>query len=122
MELRLTVQGIDPETIARALAAARKVLDDEQMDAETAANGYFALEGWDDAGFPDDGDFALTAEDSRAADVWLKAEEAAVRVCYPDWPEGPEPDCSLELDLPEREKPDWLKPDPIATAMFYGER
>ena len=95
MQLRITVDGATKEEVRRGLNAALDVFEKAKMDPLTAAEGMFALEGWDIQGFPDDG---LSAEDSKAADVWMDAEQAAIDACCADWPDDRErPSAVLEL-------------------------
>ena len=77
----------------------------EGMNPVDAANGFFAMESWDDAGFPDDGDDAMTEEEGRGADIWLEATKAAVKACCSTWTDPPMPFTdSLELVLTPEEK------------------
>ena len=65
MDIRINVEGTSPEEIERGLAAARAVFEEAGVTAERAAEASFAVEGWDEAGFPaddrypDEEDFAL---------------------------------------------------------------
>jgi hypothetical protein len=65
------VAKIDPESSARALQAFRDVLAAAGVEPWAAARAQFALEGWDDAGFP-----AGTEFDERAAEAWREAISA----------------------------------------------
>ncbi|MER9332892.1 hypothetical protein NKJ06_02565 [Mesorhizobium sp. M0293] len=84
MDLLLTVPGASPEEIARGIAAAQAVLDRAGITAIEAAEGLFALEGWDDASFPDEGE--PTEEEDEAASAWMEASRAALDACCADWP------------------------------------
>ena len=95
MQLRITVEGATKEEVRRGLNAALEVFDKAKMHPQIAAQGMFALEGWDIQGFPDDG---LSDEESAAADVWMEAEQAAIDACCADWPSDRErPSGALEL-------------------------
>jgi hypothetical protein len=105
MELRLKVEGASPEDLQRGIDAAWAVFTKHDMDPITAADGMFALEGWDDAGFPDDGDASMTEEEGHAADVWMEAGREAVKACCASWDEPQHAFTdSLEVVLSEEEK------------------
>ncbi|AZO00575.1 hypothetical protein EJ066_27560 [Mesorhizobium sp. M9A.F.Ca.ET.002.03.1.2] len=84
MELRLNVRGASDEEKQRGIEAAKAVFAAAGISAEQAADGMFALEGWDDASCPEDGE-PLEEEDN-AATVWMDANKAAIRACCADWP------------------------------------
>lgn len=77
--LKIKMDLANSEEIQDALNAAEAVFIREKVHPVNGMNGYWQLEGWDDRGFPDD-DPDYTVEDARNADVWLKAEEAALAV------------------------------------------
>ena len=83
MKLRLAIKGALPEDIQRGIEAAEKVFASAGISAEQAAGGMFALEGWDDASFPEDGE--PTEDDDNAAAVWMDANKAAIRACCAHW-------------------------------------
>ena len=83
MQLRITVEGATKEEVRRGLNAALAVFDKANMHPLTAAEGRFALEGWDIQGFPEDG---FSDEESAAASVWMEAEQAAIDACCANWP------------------------------------
>ncbi|MER9236907.1 hypothetical protein NKI56_33790 [Mesorhizobium sp. M0622] len=58
MNLLLRVKGASREEISRGVLAAEAVLERAGITAEEAAEGMFALEGWDISGFPEDGQAA----------------------------------------------------------------
>jgi hypothetical protein len=55
------------------------------MTAEQAADGAFAIEGWDEMGFPADQE--PSEVEYAAADVWYEANKAALQACCEGWPE-----------------------------------
>lgn len=105
MELILRVDGATPAQIAEGIAAAKAVFDASGVAPQTAAEGFFALQAWDDASFPEDGEDALTDDDSRLADIWLDAERAALRACAVD---GMVPEGELELLLTDNDRQGYL--------------
>lgn len=95
MDLVLSVPGASPEEIARGIAAAEAALERAGFTAEEAADGAFALEGWDINGFPEDG---LDDRAGDAAHAWGEANAAALEACCAGWPEERKPiDVDLEL-------------------------
>lgn len=54
MDIMMDARGATPEEKQRGICAARAVLDQAGIAAEDAAEGSFAVEGWDDMGFPSD--------------------------------------------------------------------
>jgi hypothetical protein len=105
MELRLKVEGASPEELQRGVEAAWAVFKKHGMNPITAADGMFALEAWDDAGFQPEGNDAMTDEEGHAADVWMEATEAAVKACCATWTEPALTYTdSLELILSPEEK------------------
>ena len=101
MEIRISVPGASSEEIERGLAAARAVFEEAGISAERAAEASFAIEGWDEAGFPDDDSYP-DDEDFAFAHVWGEADEAAAAACCQDWPEEKRVrTADLELDDPE---------------------
>lgn len=95
MDLILSVPGASPEEIARGIAAAEAALERAGFTAEEAADGAFALEGWDINGFPEDG---LDDRAGDAAQAWAEAHTAALEACCAGWPEERKPrDVDLEL-------------------------
>lgn len=84
MALRLDIPGASGAEIQRGIEAAEKVFAIAGVSAEQAADGMFALEGWDDASFPDDG--KPTEDENDAAAVWMEANQAAINACCADWP------------------------------------
>lgn len=85
MELRLDIEDASPEEIARGIAAAEAVFERTGISAIDAADGMFALEGWDIKGFPEGEE--PSEEEDRAASVWFEAERAACEACCAGWPE-----------------------------------
>jgi len=82
--LRLTIEGATEEELRKGLAAARAVFEREGVHPLVAADGWWALQGWDEGGFQD----SLNDEDSGNASIWLEAEEAAIAACCEGWPES----------------------------------
>lgn len=79
MKLWLEVEGASEADIQRGLEAAEAVFKKTGVSPLQAVEGWFAMENWDIAGFPDDG--SLTDEERRLAGVWLDAEDAAQDAC-----------------------------------------
>ena len=100
MDIRLNVDGASTKEIERGLAAAWAVFNKAGITPEQAADAVFSVEGWDDAGFPDDdspSDF-----DFKYCNVWREADEAAAAAVCRDWPVTRRVlSADLELDDPE---------------------
>jgi hypothetical protein len=101
MELRLTLKGASAEEVLRGEEAALACLEKAGLHPLRAADGFWELEGWDINGFPEDG---ISDEDSRAADAWLEAQEAAIAAASRDWPGERFREGMLELILTPEEK------------------
>lgn len=95
MNLVLSVPGASPEEIARGIAAAEAALERAGFTAEEAADGAFALEGWDINGFPEDG---LDDEAGAAAEAWAEAHDAALDACCGGWADERRPE-GVRLEL-----------------------
>jgi hypothetical protein len=96
MDIRINVAGATIEEIARGLAAAQAVFNKAGITAERAADARFVVEGWDDAGFPDDS--YPDDEDFEFLHVWDDADRAAAAACCSEWPEDKRPETAgLEL-------------------------
>ena len=95
MDLVLSVPGATPEEVSRGIAAAEAALERAGFTAEEAADGAFALEGWDINGFPEDG---LGEDEGEAAQAWAEAHAAALEACCAGWPEDRKP-ISVDLSL-----------------------
>ncbi|MVA97958.1 hypothetical protein GN330_11955 [Nitratireductor sp. CAU 1489] len=78
MRLVLHVDGASELELRRGLKAAEAVFERAGVSAERAAEGMFALEGWDIQSFPEN---SLSDEDGRAASAWIDATNAAVEAC-----------------------------------------
>lgn len=85
MDIMMDARGATPEEKARGIAAATAVLDQAGMTAEDAAEGSFAVVGWDEMGFPPDQE--PSEEEYTAADVWWDASNAAIEACCNGWPD-----------------------------------
>lgn len=72
MKLRLEIENASPEEQKRGIEAAMAVFAATGISAAQAADGMSALEGWDDASFAADEE--PTAEEDKAADVWMEAK------------------------------------------------
>ncbi|TPJ30148.1 MULTISPECIES: hypothetical protein [unclassified Mesorhizobium] len=83
MEIMMDARGATPEEKQRGLAAARAVIKQSGLTAEKAAEGSFAVEGWDDMGFPPDQE--PSEDEYAAADVWWAASNAAIKACCEGW-------------------------------------
>ncbi|WP_309086000.1 hypothetical protein [Chelativorans sp.] len=97
--LTLKVEGASDEDIRRGLDAAGAVFEEAGVHPAEASEGFFAMEGWDIGGFKGD----LDEEASRNADIWLKAQEAAVKACCEGWDESRKP-VSGDLELIDTER------------------
>ncbi|RUT98892.1 hypothetical protein [Mesorhizobium sp. M7A.T.Ca.TU.009.02.1.1] len=113
MDLLLTVPGASPEEIARGIAAANEVLDRAGISALEAADGMFAIEGWDDASFADES--LPTGEENEAASAWIEASRAALDACCADWPAEKRP---VAADLQLVDSATQLADRPTALAML----
>jgi hypothetical protein len=81
-------------------AAARAVFEKADITPEQAADAVFSVEGWDDAGFPDDD--APSDFDFKHCNVRREADEAAAAAVCERWPESRRIDSAdLELVDPE---------------------
>ncbi|MBZ9991204.1 hypothetical protein LB572_29355 [Mesorhizobium sp. BH1-1-5] len=96
MKMTLNLEGASPEEVARGISAAEAVFAEAGITAEEAADGMFALEGWDGQSFSEDAE--PTEDDDAAAAVWMKANKAALEACCAGWPEVPR---ELRLELLE---------------------
>lgn len=85
MDVIMRARGASPEEMQRGIEAAKAVLDRAEMSAERAADGAFAVEGWDEMGFPADQE--PSEAECAAADVWYEANNAALQACCEGWPE-----------------------------------
>jgi hypothetical protein len=83
MDILMDARGATPEEKQRGLAAARAVIERSGLTAEEAAEGSFAVEGWDDMGFPPDQE--PSEDEYAAADVWWAASNAAIEACCDGW-------------------------------------
>lgn len=97
MQLRLQIKGASPEEQERGIEAAKAVFIAAGISAQQAADGMFALEGWDDASFAADEE--PTAEEDDSASVWMAANKAAIAACCANWPPDAVPDNYLLLEL-----------------------
>jgi hypothetical protein len=115
MGLHLRINGVSPEDIQRGIAAAEAVFEPPALQPCAPALGMFALECWDDGGFEGE----LSEEDARAADVWLKAEAAAIDACCIGWPEDKKPGMSSLEYYRDGERPaaDDISPQPEASLI-----
>ena len=96
MKLRLEIEGASPDEQQRGIEAAKSVFAAAGISAEQAADGMFALEGWDDSSFPDDE--APTEDEDAASAIWMDANKAAIAACCADWPvDAVPPHLLLEL-------------------------
>jgi hypothetical protein len=85
MDIMMDARGATPEEKQRGVAAATAVLDRAGMTAEDAASGSFAVERWDDMGFPPDQE--PSEDEYAAAEVWWAASNAAIKACCEGWPD-----------------------------------
>lgn len=104
MQLTITVNGANPEEIARGLAAACAVFDRAGITPERAADARFAAEGSDISGFID----KISDDDLALGGVWDDADEAALRACCDGWEDARKPtSANLELVDPYRRPRDF---------------
>ncbi|ESX10461.1 hypothetical protein NKH34_13395 [Mesorhizobium sp. M1148] len=99
MQLSLEIKGALPEEKQRGIEAAKAVFAAAGISPEQAADGMFALEGWDDASFSADEE--PNDDDDNAASVWMDANKAAIAACCADWPVDAVPENHLFLQLVE---------------------
>jgi hypothetical protein len=77
--------GATPEERQRGVDAARAIIESSGLTAEEAADGSFAVEGWDEMGFPPDQE--PSEDEYAAAEVWWAASNAAIKACCEGWPD-----------------------------------
>ncbi|AZO05603.1 hypothetical protein [Mesorhizobium sp. M2A.F.Ca.ET.043.02.1.1] len=106
MDIIMDARGATPDEKQRGIAAATAVLDHAGMTAEDAASGSFAVERWDDMGFPPDQE--PSEDEYAAAEVWWAASKAAIEACCEGWRgEKRRQVCGLQLvEDPESELAD----------------
>ncbi|MBZ9769988.1 hypothetical protein LB526_24845 [Mesorhizobium sp. CA6] len=85
MDIMMDARGATPEEKQRGLAAARAVIEQSGLTAEEAAEGSFAVEGWDEMGFPPDQE--PSEDEYAAAEIWWAASNAAIKACCEGWPD-----------------------------------
>ncbi|CDX39513.1 conserved hypothetical protein [Mesorhizobium plurifarium] len=85
MNILMNARGATPEEKQRGIDAAREVIERSGLTPEEAAGGSFAVEGWDDMGFPPDQE--PSEEEYTAAEVWWAASNAAIKACCEGWPD-----------------------------------
>ncbi|MDG4875201.1 hypothetical protein P9273_08835 [Mesorhizobium sp. WSM4935] len=85
MDIMMDARGATAEDKQRGIDAATAVLDRAGMTAEDAASGAFAVERWDDKGFPPDQE--PSEDEYAAAEVWWAASNAASKACCEGWPD-----------------------------------
>ncbi|TPI22171.1 hypothetical protein [Mesorhizobium sp. B4-1-1] len=96
MDILMDARGATPEEKRRGIAAGTAVLDRAGMTAEDAASGSFAVERWDDMGFPPDQE--PSEDEYAAAEVWWAASNAAIEACCEGWPDEKRGQvCGLQL-------------------------
>lgn len=101
MDIRIRIPGATPEEIERGLAAAKAVFAKAGITSERAADARFAVEGWDEASFPDDESYP-DDDDFELIHVWDEADQAAAKAACYDWPEDKHvKSADLELVDPE---------------------
>lgn len=99
MQLSLSIKGALPDEKQRGIEAAQAVFAAAGISPEQAADGMFALEGWDDASFSADEE--PTEDEDNAASVWMDANKAAIAACCANWPVDAVPENRLFLELVE---------------------
>jgi hypothetical protein len=93
--LTLTVEGASDTELMRGLRAAIALFDVAGITPLTAASAAFAREGWDVRGFAPETE--PSDAESKAAELWDAAGEAAIAACCAGWPARPG-DARLELE------------------------
>lgn len=83
MDIMMDARGATPQEKQRSIAAAWAVIERSGLTAEEAAEGSFAVEGWDDMGFPPHQE--PSEDEYAAADVWWAASNAAIEACCEGW-------------------------------------
>lgn len=105
MDILMDARGATSEEKQRGVAVATAVLDRAGMTAEHAASGSFAVERWDDMGFPADQE--PSQDEYAAAEVWWAASNAAINACCEGWSDEKRSQVSgLQLHGPEMELAD----------------
>lgn len=79
--LRLTIEGATEDEMKKGIDAAKAVFDKAGVHPAIAADGWWAMQEWDEGGFA----YPLSEEDHRNGDIWLEAEKAAVNACCDGW-------------------------------------
>jgi hypothetical protein len=103
-EIRISVEGATPDEIERGIVAAKAIFHRARVTPEAAADGRFAVEGWDDRGF----EGAISAEDLDLHALWDEADQAALQACCAGWETRRKPASSnLELVNPYRKPRDF---------------
>ena len=104
MKLKLDLPGASDAEAQAGLTAAMTVFSDAGLNPFEASCGMSEIEAWDDAGFPDQGEDALSKDDERAANVWMDACAAAVTAATQAWSEKPSSHThSLIIEMSEDE-------------------
>ncbi|TIR15291.1 MAG: hypothetical protein E5X34_29805 [Mesorhizobium sp.] len=85
MNILMNARGATSEEKQRGIDAAREVIKRSGLTPEEAAEGSFAVEGWDDMGFPPDQE--PSEREYAAAEVWWAASNAAIKACCEGWPD-----------------------------------
>jgi hypothetical protein len=115
MPLLLDVEGATGDQLAWGIAAASVVFAFAGVTPNAAAAANFNRSGWDDDGFPEEGQ--LSDEELRAAAVWDRAEQAAIEACCAGWPEMPQ---GAYLVLEEEEGDHWRHLFTVRLMQLHG--
>lgn len=103
MLLKLNIPDATEDELRKGLAAARRVFDTAGVHPVAAAEGWWALEGWDDSGFASE----ISEEDDANAAVWADAQEAAIAACCEGWDESRKPKGFVLEIIPTADTPDF---------------
>jgi hypothetical protein len=103
MYLSITIDGATKDEITKGLAAAKAVFDQAGVTPLDAAEGRFAVEGWDIGGFVGE----ISDRDLDMHSVWLEAETAALEACCAGWDEARRPK-SPRMEILEHADPELI--------------
>mgnify|MGYP001459875755 CR=1 FL=1 len=115
--ITLTVEGAEPEEIARGLAAAQAVFDRAGVTPDRAADARFNAEGWDIRGFDDD----ISGDDLAICTVWDEAEGAAIEACCAGWAKRPGPTAAYLKLVDPSYVPSGMAPENV-TSLFMARK
>ncbi|MBB6464695.1 hypothetical protein HNQ96_000542 [Aminobacter lissarensis] len=92
MPLTLDIPGASPDEIQRGLAAAQAILDMHGVSPKQGAHSTWKVENAQEPLYSLDGeDLAPTKEDEKTAEIWYRAQAAAVNACHEGWARQDDP-------------------------------